>query len=590
VTFRIKLWLVFAATLSLTVAAVTVLVYLSARTAFEELDVQRTRALVAQFRFELAARGRDIASRVDRASQAEAVQRISIDLSSGRADPASYVETARELASAQALDFLELISVDGTILSSAQWPARFGYKNDWITQSGWQKEAASLQKVDLPEGVALGLLAVRKLQFGETALWLAGGKRLDREFLAALSLPEGMRALLYLNLDPSFSVLNLASATGVVAEAGRLAPFIEQARTRNDELTETVFWPSGRTSEVFHALPLFGQEQHPLAVLLLGSSRRELTQLTGLIRRIGLLAGISGILLGLLASWGISRRLTRSVAQLAEGAGRVAAGDWATRVQVSSRDEMRHLAQIFNRMTSQLVEQREKLIQSERVAAWRELARRLAHELKNPLFPLQITVENMQKARAEHPEQFDEVFREGAATLTAELANLKTIIGRFSDFSKMPPPRKERVQLNEVVRQVLRLFDAQFHSTAAFVRAEVELDETLEPVSADPDQLKRVLQNLVLNALDAMPDGGTLKLSTTRNNGAFCVEVSDSGTGLTPEERDRLFTPYYTTKRHGTGLGLAIVQAVVSDHGGKISVESEPGRGSTFRIALPANV
>lgn len=588
-TFRIKLWLVFSATLSLTVAVVTILVYFSARTAFEELDAQRTRALVTQFRFELAARGRDIASRIDRAVQAEVMRRISIDLSSGRADPASYVEAAGELAAAQALDFFELVSADGTILSSAQWPARFGYRNEWVAQRDWQKGEAFIQTVDLPEGVALGLLAVRKLQFGETVLWLAGGKRLDKEFLTTLSLPEGVRALLYLNLDPSFSVQNLTSATGIVAEGGRLAPFIEQVRRRNPEPAEATFWLGGPTPEVFHALPLLGREENPLAILLLGSSRRELAQLTGLIRRIGLLAGISGVLLGLLASWGISRRLTRSVAQLAEGAGRVAAGDWATRVQVSSHDEIRHLAQIFNRMTGQLVEQRDKLIQSERVAAWRELARRLAHELKNPLFPLQITVENMQKARAEHPEQFDEVFREGAATLAGELANLKTIIGRFSDFSKMPPPRKERVQLNEIVRQVLRLFDAQFHAATGSVRTELELDESLEPLAADPEQLKRALQNLVLNALDAMPDGGTLKLRTTHSNGAVCVEVSDSGTGLTPEESDRLFTPYYTTKRHGTGLGLAIVQAVVSDHGGKISVESEPGKGSTFRILLSAN-
>jgi two-component system, NtrC family, nitrogen regulation sensor histidine kinase NtrY len=587
VTFRLKLWIVFAATISLTVAAVTVAAYFSARAAFEELDSQRAQALVAQFRFELAARGRDIMDRVRRAAQAGAIRRVSIDLSKGQPDPAGYVEIAQELASAQALDFLELVAGDGTILSSAQWPARFGYKDEWMARQDLRREGAFLRRIDLPDGVAVGLLAAQPLQLGETSLWVSGGKRLDKEFLAALSLPEGMRALLYLNLDASFSAQNLTSTTGVVAEAAELAGFIGQARLQNSELTKTIVWP-GRGAEIFHALPLLGEEQDLLAVLLLGSSQHELGRLTSVIRRIGLLAGVSGILLGLLASWAISRRMTRSVAQLADGARRVASGDWAARVQVSSHDEIGHLAQIFNRMTSQLAEQRDKLVQAERVAAWRELARRLAHELKNPLFPLQITVENMQRARTHHPEEFDEVFREGTATLTAELANLKTIIGRFSDFSKMPPPRKEPVQLNDAVRQVLRLFDAQLQA-AGSVRTEVGLDETLDPVSADLEQLKRVLQNLVLNALDAMPDGGTLTLRTSRRGGAFCVEVSDTGTGLTPEERERLFTPYYTSKRHGTGLGLAIVQAVVSDHGGQISVESEPGKGSTFRIVLPAS-
>jgi len=235
-------------------------------------------------------------------------------------------------------------------------------------------------------------------------------------------------------------------------------------------------------------------------------------------------------------------------------------------------------------MTRQLTEQREHLVQAERVAAWRELARRLAHELKNPLFPLQITVENMQRARERYPEQFDEVFREGAATLLAELANLKTIINRFSDFSKMPPPERQATNVNEIARGVMKLFEAQL--AAQKVTARVELDDRLPSTEADPAQLHRALQNLVLNALDAMPEGGVLTVRTTYADGAVRLEVSDTGSGLTPEECGRLFTPYYTTKQHGTGLGLAIVQSLVSDHGGKITVESEPGQGATFRIEL----
>ena len=134
--------------------------------------------------------------------------------------------------------------------------------------------------------------------------------------------------------------------------------------------------------------------------------------------------------------------------RLAESAGRVAAGEWNATVEVSSADEIGQLARAFNRMTGELVAQREKLVQAERVAAWRELARRLAHELKNPLFPLQITVENMQRARDRYPEQFDEVFREGTTTLLAELAQLKQIVGRFSDFAKMPTPEIQAVDFH----------------------------------------------------------------------------------------------------------------------------------------------
>jgi nitrogen fixation/metabolism regulation signal transduction histidine kinase len=258
-------------------------------------------------------------------------------------------------------------------------------------------------------------------------------------------------------------------------------------------------------------------------------------------------------------------------------------------VETSGKDEIGKLAVAFNQMTQELMGQRERLVQSERVAAWRELARRLAHELKNPLFPLQITVENMKRAREQYPEQFEEVFQESTATLLTELATLKQIIGRFSDFAKMPPPELQKVDINQVVEQALALYRAQLAAPGRpAIVLRPELTGSLPPVEADPEQLGRALGNLLLNAIDAMPRGGTLTIRTGRNNDSVRVEVSDTGEGLTREECERLFTPYYTTKAHGTGLGLAIVQSVISDHKGKIAVESEPGKGTTFRIDLAA--
>jgi two-component system, NtrC family, nitrogen regulation sensor histidine kinase NtrY len=227
-------------------------------------------------------------------------------------------------------------------------------------------------------------------------------------------------------------------------------------------------------------------------------------------------------------------------------------------------------------------------VQAERVAAWREIARRLAHELKNPLFPLQLTLENLQRARQQTPELFDEIFAESTKTLRAELDNLKMIVTRFSDFSKMPAPQFQPTNLNDAVRNAVRVYDAQFNVMGRPpVTPELYLDEKIPMIQADPDLLHRALSNLVLNSLDAMPSGGTLTVRTGHGDGVVGVEISDTGAGLTPEECERLFTPYYTTKRMGTGLGLAIVQSIVSDHFGKVSVESTPGHGATFRIELP---
>src|SRR6202021_2696080 len=133
----------------------------------------------------------------------------------------------------------------------------------------------------------------------------------------------------------------------------------------------------------------------------------------------------------------------------------VSAGDWNTRVEVSGRNEIGDLARTFNRMTEQLNQQRERLVQAERVAAWREIARRLAHELKNPLFPLQTTVENLQRAKEQNPTQFEEVFRESTGIMLEEIDNLKKIVGRFSDFAKMPQPELAPVNLNDTVKSVL---------------------------------------------------------------------------------------------------------------------------------------
>jgi len=232
--------------------------------------------------------------------------------------------------------------------------------------------------------------------------------------------------------------------------------------------------------------------------------------------------------------------------------------------------------------------QKERLVQTERVAAWRELARRLAHELCNPLFPMQITVENLQRAKQLEAKQFLEVFNESTATLKTELANLNAIVGRFSDFSKMPTPQFAKVNVNESLRAAVRLFEAQFNAVGKpTIATEFFLTEPLPEIDADADLLHKAFQNLVLNALDAMPAGGTLTLRTFERERNIRIEVADTGKGLTPEECSRLFTPYYTTKQQGTGLGLAIVQSVVSDHHGTISVTSDEGRGTSFKIELP---
>jgi signal transduction histidine kinase len=575
-TFRTRLLLIFTVAVVASVALVEWLVTDSTRQAFERAETRRVNGLVAQFRKQFAQRGEEIVRAVNGIAASEAAVNIAIS-----ADYSPYYNEAASLASAHGLGLLELVAGDGTIVSSAQWPARFGYREEWLADpADWESRGAFLQRQELPDGVTVSLMAVGTASAGGRQLYVAGGQRLDREFLSSLVLPEGMRVLLYRNLEAGFSPAELVG--GRAEDLPRVRPLIEQVQQRKREIGRTL--GSGSSAETFHALPLTGYQGDLLGVLLIASSRRELVELESVLRRTGMGVAAAGILLGIALSWWATARITRPVQRLAESAARVAGGDWGATVESSATGEIGQLARAFNRMTRELVAQRERLVQAERVAAWRELARRLAHELKNPLFPLQITVENMQRARERYPEQFDEVFREGAATLLAELAKLKQIVARFSDFAKMPAPEMQPVSFNELVGETLKLFEPQLEQ--ARVRADALLDPRLHPVQADPDQMTRVLRNLILNAIDAMPQGGTLTLRTSALEGGVRLEVSDTGQGLTSEECSRLFTPYYTTKTHGTGLGLAIVQSVVSDHHGRISVESAPGKGTTFRIEL----
>jgi nitrogen fixation/metabolism regulation signal transduction histidine kinase len=402
--------------------------------------------------------------------------------------------------------------------------------------------------------------------------------------------------LLYQNLDTQWNPQSLLDLNGPAAGVDKIAPLVAKVRDTLQESQGVIHWTSDPAdAEVFHAIPLTRTTTAPnpnppkqqlMGVLLVGSSRRPLIELQRQIISTAMLVGGVGILVAVLASLWFAARVTRPVVSLAEAARRVAAGDFAAKVEVESSDELGELAASFNRMTEDLLQQKERTVQAERVAAWRELARRLAHELKNPLFPLQVTVENLMRAKQKSPEIFEEVFQEGTTTLLAEIGNLKTIIGRFSEFSRMPQPLPQSTQVNDIVRSVLRVFHAQLQEKNR-ITVHLALDASLPELSVDPDLLHRALQNLVLNAIDAMPQGGDLTLRTRMAGAAVELSVSDTGSGLTEEECGRLFTPYYTTKQHGTGLGLAIVQSVVTDHGGKISVESTKEKGTTFRIELP---
>jgi two-component system, NtrC family, nitrogen regulation sensor histidine kinase NtrY len=235
------------------------------------------------------------------------------------------------------------------------------------------------------------------------------------------------------------------------------------------------------------------------------------------------------------------------------------------------------------------------LIRTQRVAAWRDVARRLAHEIKNPLTPIQLSAERMRRHFGSAPPAARALVEECTATIVSEVESLKGLVDEFAQFARMPAPRAVPSDLNAVLTETLALYNGLFRE----IRIEHRFAAGLPPVRVDVEQIRRVVINLVDNAVEALggslaeaPPGGpppTIVVETQQDaaNGVVRVTVADNGPGISPADRDKLFMPYYSTKLRGSGLGLAIVRRIIAEHGGSIEATDNAPSGTVFTIELP---
>lgn len=289
------------------------------------------------------------------------------------------------------------------------------------------------------------------------------------------------------------------------------------------------------------------------------------------------------IIAGLLAPF-ISNRITSKIALIAEKFKFINLTRHNELIEWNTKDELGQLVTEFNKMVTKLDESAQLLGKSERESAWREMAKQVAHEIKNPLTPMKLSIQHLQRAYAQNDPRAKEMAMKMSATLIEQIDNLSRIATEFSLFAKMPRPENELFHVHEILRSVTELFGKEHE-----INIELKENAANDTVNADRSQLVQVFNNLLLNAIQAIPEDrkGLIEIVTENVNGFLITRVKDNGSGMTDETKQKIFTPSFTTKSSGTGLGLAICKSIVDMAGGKISFDSTEGEGTVFTVQLP---
>jgi signal transduction histidine kinase len=296
------------------------------------------------------------------------------------------------------------------------------------------------------------------------------------------------------------------------------------------------------------------------------------------------LAALFFILLGAGIGLSMAERIADPVSQLTRATGRIAGGDFDARIAVKSTDELRRLVDAFNGMAAELKAQRDQLERTHRLEAWAEMARQVAHEIKNPLTPIQLSAEHLRRVHADRGEPLGPVLDGCVSSILGQVHLLRQIAAEFSSFASSPTAKRTPVDAVQLVRDVVDPYRAG-------LAGRIELDNTVVPplalVLVDRTLVSRALANIIENALHAMPGKGRLSITARQEPGVVVIQVEDTGVGMDEEALERVFEPYFSTKTTGTGLGLPIARRNIELSGGSVSVTSVKDRGTAVTIRLP---
>jgi len=332
------------------------------------------------------------------------------------------------------------------------------------------------------------------------------------------------------------------------------------------------------------AAPLKVRQLDAMLTVPLTSRQQEIeAQIDTLYRRV-LLGALIFILAGAGLGYRMAERIADPVNRLTRATRRIARGDLDARIAATSSDELRRLVEDFNSMAAELQRQRGELERTHRLEAWAEMARQVAHEIKNPLTPIQLNAEHLRRVHADRGEPLGPIVQECVNTILTQVRLLRQIASEFSSFASSPTARRAPVDVTALLHEIVAPYRTGLDDR---IRFDVDVPDTLPQTIVDRTLIARSLTNIIENALHAMPGRGTLTVVARADDRLVRIRIADTGVGMDREALARAFEPYFSTKATGTGLGLPIAKRNVELSGGTIAVTSERDKGTTVEVALP---
>jgi signal transduction histidine kinase len=562
-SLRLKLTIILTL---ITLIPMSIVVILASRVVTDRFDasfIEGIKEGLITIQLECDEVSKDALSRVRSISGERELKRILLLRERGRRfDQIGLIGVVERLMLQGGLDILTLYGTDGVVLARGHEASRFGDVLEDIEVASGEAERTGIYRLLFRGRESLALVAtIPVVHRGRIIGIIDGGYLLDEEFLERLKKKIDAEVFLFYEERPILATIKEKRfPSWLIGEFEKGLPYLGKATI-------------GEKSYTLGSIPIDG------ATIMVGFSREGLIETIGEMRRVFFVLAIIGCGVAVVVGSIMAGGITRPLHELLLGVRRVAHGNLDHHIKSERRDELGDLIHSFNQMAKDLKESREALLRAERIAAWRDIARRVAHEIKNPLTPIQLCVQDLKRRFGEGREEIEET----AQTILDEVESLRRIADEFSRFARMPGPRMEPCDINEVIEGVLTLH----RDSQKGVEIRTTFAKGLPHIMADKGQLREVFTNLIKNSLEACNKKGEILIHTSKTDDHVEVRIKDTGPGVKEEDLGRIFDPFFTTKDGGRGLGLSIVHRILTEHGGGVECVSKLGEGATFIIRLP---